>query len=120
MSSKAKQGAKKGSDKDECKSRRENRCIGIRKEKREEGIDKRRRAPVEDVNAVGEPGGVNPDEPVVSVEMLPAYCTGELYHRAQNTTSDARTAQHAQYRKFSFSLTSPIAFLFFLLRRSFG
>jgi hypothetical protein len=60
---------KKGSDKDECKSRRENRCISLRKEKREEGIDKRRRAPVEDVAPT--------QEPVETLEMLPSYCEGE-------------------------------------------
>ena len=67
---------KKGSDKDECKAHRENRCITLRKEKREEGIDKRRRAPVDEA-AVGTQVAVT-QMAELSIDLLPAYCEGEL------------------------------------------
>ena len=64
---------KKGSDKDESRARRETRCITLRKEKREEGIDKRRRAPVgaDAAGAVAAAGSTLPAE--LSLEHLEAY-----------------------------------------------
>lgn len=77
MSSKSRVAMKKGSDKDECKTHRENRCITLRKEKREEGIDKRRRAPVEEA-AIGAQVSAVTQMAELSIDLLPVYCEGEL------------------------------------------
>ena len=67
---------KKGTDHDDKRRARENRSLALRKEKREEGIDKRRRAPV-DEPAAAAPVAVGSTMPAeLSIEHLAIYCEG--------------------------------------------
>lgn len=78
---------KKGSDLEDKRRARESRSIALRKEKREEGIDKRRRAPVEEATASAPASGSTmPAE--LSLEHLGIYCEGAC----TITTSRARAA----------------------------
>jgi hypothetical protein len=65
---------KKGTDLEDSRRRRENRSLALRKEKREEGVDKRRRAPVEEAAPAAAAGSTLPAE--LSLEHLGAYCEG--------------------------------------------
>lgn len=74
-------GVKKGTDIEDKRRARENRSIALRKEKREEGVDKRRRAPVDDAPVAAAAGSTLPAE--LSVDHLAAYCEGASGLRAR-------------------------------------
>ena len=82
MSSKQHTVKSKGTDAEEMRRRRDNKLVQLRKNKREEGIEKKRKGIIEGSDGVvaaeaqvGPEGGF-PAVPVPKIENLAAYCNG--------------------------------------------
>ena len=67
---------KKGVTEDDARRRRQQTTVSLRKEKREEGLQKRRNLAVADTatDSAGTTSGHSPD---LSLDNLPIYCEGE-------------------------------------------
>ena len=74
---------KKGIDADDARRRRETRTVALRKEKREEGLEKRRRGPADESSGDSVGASLIAIAGELSLDRLGDYCAGALRSRAR-------------------------------------
>lgn len=91
---------KKGIDADDARRRRETRSVALRKEKREEGLEKRRRGPADEPSSDAVGAAVTTIVGELSLDHLGDYCAGA-------SRSRARPAEGARSRAASGRVAHP-------------